>query len=117
MAGPRVHRGPHSGRRPELTGAQPSDRSGARRLAMEAPEARGRHRNPSSGLTLGREAARWASGGVERSSTVTLGVRDARGEESWGRGVERWRRGATLYRLGGKGRRPARRGTVGGGKV
>jgi hypothetical protein len=30
VVGPRVHRGPHSGRWPELTEAQPSGRSGAR---------------------------------------------------------------------------------------
>jgi hypothetical protein len=55
-----------------------SGRSGARWLAVEALEARGRHGNPSGGLTLGREAARWASGGGERSSAVALVVLDAR---------------------------------------
>jgi hypothetical protein len=103
VAGPRVHRGPQSGRRLELTGAQSRGCSGARWLFVEAPKARGRHGNPSGGLTLGREVARWASGGGERSSAAALGVRDARGEESWGRGVEMWRQGAALYRLGGGG--------------
>jgi hypothetical protein len=40
--------------------------------------------DPSSELTLDREAARWASGCGEQISTAVLGVRGARGEESWG---------------------------------
>jgi hypothetical protein len=104
VAGPRVHRGPHSGRRPELTRARPSGRFGARRLAVEATEARGRHGNPSGGLTLGGEAARWASGGGERSSMTAigveqLGVRIGGKERSSERSVERQRRGA-FYRAG-----------------
>jgi hypothetical protein len=83
VAGPHVHHGPHSGRRPELTGAQPSGRSGAQQLVVEASEARGQSGDPSDGLTLGGEAARWASSGRQQSSVVTLGVRGARGEESW----------------------------------
>jgi hypothetical protein len=81
VAGPRVHRGPHSGRWPEFTGARPSCRSGARWLAAEAREARGRRRDPTGGLTSGGGAARRASGGGERSSTVALSVRGTRGEE------------------------------------
>jgi hypothetical protein len=102
VASPRVHRGPHSGRRQKLTGARASDCSGARQLAVEAPEARGRRGDPSGGLTLGEEAARWASGGGEQSSTATLGVRGARGEESWGPWCGDVEAGATLYRLGGE---------------
>jgi hypothetical protein len=101
VAGPRVHCGPHSGRRPELIRARPSWRSGARRLAAEAPKARGRCGDPSGGLTLGEEAARWASGGGEQNTAVALGVRGARGEESWGRGVERWRQGLRYIGSGG----------------
>jgi hypothetical protein len=74
VAGPRAHRGPHSGWRPELTEARPSGHSGARRFVVEAPEARGWHGNASGGLTLGEEAARWASGGGEWSSVAALGV-------------------------------------------
>jgi hypothetical protein len=55
VVGPRVHRGPHSGWRPELTEARPSGRSKARRLAVEALVVRGHHGNPSGGLTLGGE--------------------------------------------------------------
>jgi hypothetical protein len=76
-----VHHGPHSGWRPEFTRAQPSCRSGARWLAVEAWEARGRCGDPSGGLTSGGGAVRWASGGGERSSVAALGVRGARGEE------------------------------------
>jgi hypothetical protein len=60
VAGPRVHHGPHNGRRPKLTEARSSGRSEARRLAVEAPEARGRRGDPS--------------GGAEQSSMVVLGV-------------------------------------------
>jgi hypothetical protein len=42
-----------------------SGHSGARRLVAEAPEARGWRGDPGGGLTLGGEAARWASGGGE----------------------------------------------------
>jgi hypothetical protein len=65
VSGPWVHRGPHSGQRPERTGARNSGHSGARRLVAEAPEARGWRGDPGGGLTLGGEAARWASGGGE----------------------------------------------------
>jgi hypothetical protein len=75
VAGPWVHRGLHSGRRLELTGARPSGRSGARWLAAEAREAIGRRGNPSGGLTSGGGAVRRASDGGERSSTATLGER------------------------------------------
>jgi hypothetical protein len=61
VAGPRVHHGPHSGRRSEFTGARPSCRSGARWLAAEAREARGRRGDPSGGLTSGGGKARRAS--------------------------------------------------------
>jgi hypothetical protein len=60
-----VDHGPHSGRLPEFTRARPSCRSGARRLAVETREARGRRGGPSGGLTSGRGAARRASGGGE----------------------------------------------------
>jgi hypothetical protein len=65
LAGPRVHRGPHSGRRPELIGTRPSGRSGARWLATEEREARGWRGDPNGGLTSGGGAARRASGGGE----------------------------------------------------
>jgi hypothetical protein len=81
VAGPRVHRGPHSGRRPELTRARPSCRSGARWLATETQEERGWRRDPSGGLTSGGGAARRASSGAEQSSAAVLGVRGTRGEE------------------------------------
>jgi hypothetical protein len=84
VVGPRVHHGPHNGRRPELSGARPSGHSGARRLAAEAPEARGRGGDPSGWLTLGGEAVRWASGDGEQSFLAVLSVRGARGEEGWG---------------------------------
>jgi hypothetical protein len=118
VAGPHVHHGPHSGRRPELTGAQPSGRSGAQQLVAEASEARGQRGDPSDGLILGGEAVRWASSGRQQSSVVTLDVRGARGEESWEGGVV-WRGGCgvALCRLGEEGRWPVRWGTVGGGVV
>jgi hypothetical protein len=99
-----VHRGPHSGRRPKLTEARPSGRSRARRLAVEALVVRGQHGNPSGGLTLGGEAARWASGGGEQSTAAVIGVerlgaRIGGKERSGERGVERQRRGA-FYRVG-----------------
>jgi hypothetical protein len=81
LAGPRVHCGPHSGRRSELTGTRPSGRSGARWLAAEAREARGWRGDPNGGLTSGGGVARRASGGGERSSVVVLSVRGARGEK------------------------------------
>jgi hypothetical protein len=81
VAGPRVHYGPHSGRRPEFTGARPCYHNGAWWLAVEAREARGRHGDPSGRLSSGGGAARQASGGGERSSAVVLSVRGARGEE------------------------------------
>ena len=65
----------------ELTGARARDRSGARRLAAEAREARGRRGDPSGGLTLGGGTARRPSDGGERSLAAALGVRGARGEE------------------------------------
>jgi hypothetical protein len=81
VAGPRVHCGPHSGQRPEFTGARPSCRSGAQWLAVEAREPRGRCRDPSGGLTSGGLLVRWARSGGKRSSAVALGVRGAPGEE------------------------------------
>jgi hypothetical protein len=101
VAGLWVHRGPHSGPWPELTGARPSGHSRARRLVAEALEARGRRGDPSSWLTLGREAPRWASSGGEQNSVVVLGVRGARGEESWGAWCGEVEAGPTLYRLEG----------------
>jgi hypothetical protein len=65
VAGPRVHRGPHSGQRPEFTGARPSCRSGAWWLAAEVREARGQRGDPSGRLTSGGGAARQARGGGE----------------------------------------------------
>jgi hypothetical protein len=56
----------------------------------EEREAKGRCGEPSSGLTLGGEAVRWASGSGEQISVVALGVRGTRGEESWGHGLEGW---------------------------
>jgi hypothetical protein len=88
VAGPRVHRGPHSGPRPEFTGARPSCRSGARWLTAEAREARGQRGDPSGGLTSGGGVARQASDSGERSSAVALGVRGA-----WGEEVKRGERG------------------------
>jgi hypothetical protein len=81
VAGPWVHRGPHSGRLPEFTGARPRCHSRARWLATEAREARGRCGDPSGGLTSGGGVAWWASGGGERSSAAALGVQGTRGEE------------------------------------
>jgi hypothetical protein len=94
VASPRLHCGPHSGRRPELTGAQPSGRSGARRLAVEAQEASGRRGDPSGGLTSNGGAVRRTSDGGEQSSTVVIGVerlgaRIGGKERSGERGVER----------------------------
>jgi hypothetical protein len=65
VAGPRVHHGPHSGRRSELTEARPSGRSRARRLAAEAREARGRSGDPSGELTSGGGVAEQANDGGE----------------------------------------------------
>jgi hypothetical protein len=101
VASPWVHRGPHRGRWLELTGARPSGRSGAQRFAAEALEARGRLGDPSSGLTMAGEAARWASDGGEQSSVAALGVRGAQGERVGGRGVERWKWGLPYIGLGG----------------
>jgi hypothetical protein len=81
VASPLVHHGPHSGRWPEFTRAQPSCRPRARWLATEAWEARGWRRHPSGELTSGEGAARRASDGEERSSAAVLGVRGAQGEE------------------------------------
>jgi hypothetical protein len=81
VVGPRVHLGPHSGRRPEFTRARPSCRSEERWLAAEAREARGRRGDPSGELTLGRGAVMRASDGGERGSAAALGVRGALGEE------------------------------------
>jgi hypothetical protein len=81
VAGPQVHHGPHSGRRPELTRARHSGRSGPRRLAAVAREAKGLRGDPSGRLTLGKGAARRVSGSGERSSAAVLGVRGALGEE------------------------------------
>jgi hypothetical protein len=77
VAVPLVHRGPHSGRRPEFTGAQPSGRSGARWLATETQEGRGWRRDPSGGITSGGGAVRRASGGGEQNSAAAFGVRGA----------------------------------------
>jgi hypothetical protein len=104
VAGPRVHRGPHSGRRPELTGAWPSGRSGARRLPAEAWEASGRRGDPSGELTSDGGAVRRTSDGGERSSVAAicvelLGVWIGGKERSGECGVERRRRGA-FYRAG-----------------
>jgi hypothetical protein len=74
VAGPRVHHGPHSGRRPEFTGAWPSGRSRAWQLAVEAWEAKGQYGDPSGGLTLGREAASLASSSGEERSVAALSV-------------------------------------------
>jgi hypothetical protein len=74
VAGPRVHRGPHSGRRPEFTGARPSCRSRSRWLATEAWEARGRRGDPSGGLTSDRGAVRRTSDGGEQSLAAAIGV-------------------------------------------
>ncbi len=102
--GSRVHGGPADGARPELTGARPSGRSGAPRLAAEAREASGRHGDPSGGLTSDGGAVRRTSDGGERSSAAVIGVerlgariggKERRGE----RGVERRRRVA-FYRTG-----------------
>jgi hypothetical protein len=104
VASPRFHHGPHSGQRPELTGARPSGRSRAQRLAAEAREASGRHEDPSGGLTLDGGAVRRTSDGGERSSVAVINVerlgaqiggKERRGE----RGVERRRRVA-FYRTG-----------------
>jgi hypothetical protein len=70
---------------------------------VEAREAKGRGGDPSGGLTLGGEAVRWASGGGEQSSAAALGVRGARGEESWGHGVEGWWRGLPYIGSGRRG--------------
>jgi len=108
VAGPRVHGGPQAAARPELAGARPSCRSTARWLAAEVREARGRHGDPSDGLTLGGGAARRASGGGERNSAAALGVRGARGEEvkRGERGGARWSWPGvwcSFYRSGGAG--------------
>ena len=81
VAGPWVHSGPQAATAEKLTGARARGRSGARRLAAEAREARGRRGDPSGGLTFGGGTAKRASDGGERSSVAALGVRGARGEE------------------------------------
>jgi hypothetical protein len=98
VAGPWVHRGPHSGRRPEFTEARPSGRFGARWLAVEARKARGRRGDPSGGLTSGGGAVRRDSGGGERSLVATLSVRGAQGEEERG---AFYRAGQAVGRRGG----------------
>jgi hypothetical protein len=90
--------------RTELTGARPSGRSGAQRLATEAREASGRHGDPSGGVTSDGGAVRWTSDGGERSSAVVisverLGARIGGKERRGERGVERLRRVA-FYRTG-----------------
>jgi hypothetical protein len=110
VASSRVHHGPHSGRWPEVTGARPSGRSGARRLAAEAREARRRHGDPSGRLTSG---AGQRGGPVAVGAKLSGGARHARcsgrgGEE---RGVRRSavylaRREGAFYRVGEEGRLP-----------
>ena len=95
--GSRVHGGPADGARPELTGARPSGRSGAPRLAAEAREASGRHGDPSGGLTSDGGAVTRTSDAGERSSAAVIGVerlgaRIGGKERRDERGVERRRR-------------------------
>jgi hypothetical protein len=85
VAGPRVHHGPHSGLWLELTGARPSGRSGAWWLAAEAPEARGRREDPSSGLAE-----------VERRARRQHSVCEVLRERRVGGGVV-WRAGGRGY--------------------
>jgi hypothetical protein len=74
---------------------------------VEALEARRRRGDPSGGLTLGREAVRWASSGGSQSSAAALGVRRARGLRV--RGVM-WRGGGELPYIGSGRRGGGRRG-------
>jgi hypothetical protein len=102
--GSRVHGGPAAGAPPELTGARPSGRSGAPRLAAEAQEASERHGDPSGGLTSDRGAVRRTRDGGEQSSAAVisverLGARIGGKERRGERGVERRRR-VTFYRTG-----------------
>jgi hypothetical protein len=101
VAGPRVHRGPHSGQRPEFTGARPSCHARAWWLAAEAREASGRREDPSGGLTSDGGVMRRTYDSGERSSMAAIGVErlGARigGKERSGEcGVERRRRGHIL---------------------
>jgi hypothetical protein len=104
VAGPRVHRGPHSGWRPEFTGAQPSYRSTAWWLAIEAREASRRRGDPRGWLTSDGGAVRRTSDGGERSSATAIGVErlgvrieGRRGAASM---VWRGRGGGAFYRAG-----------------
>jgi hypothetical protein len=98
VAGPLVHRGRHSGRRPELTRARPSGRSGARRLAAEAREASGRRGDPSGGLTSDGGAVRRTRDGGERSSVATIGVERLGARRGVASAV--WRGGGGVHFIG-----------------
>jgi hypothetical protein len=64
VAGPRFHRGHHSGRRQGLTRARPSGRSRPRRLAARVPMGRVRHGVTGGPLTGARTTvSKWRTGG------------------------------------------------------
>jgi hypothetical protein len=71
VASPWVHRGPHSGRRPEL--------------GLATVPGTAACRGGTGGKRAAREPQQWAHLGWRGGlAAVVLGVRDARGEESWG---------------------------------
>jgi hypothetical protein len=71
VAGPRFHRELHSGRRPRLIGARPSDRSGPRRLAARVATGMARR-----GATRGPLTGAWATARRRRTGDEVLAPGD-----------------------------------------
>jgi hypothetical protein len=99
VAGPRFHRGLHSGRRQGLTGARPSGRSGPRRLAVRRGKEGRRHGECNLANTEAWKAVRgWlTSGGVLARKGGGEGTVRAKRRSAGGVGVFT-EGGATFYR-------------------
>jgi hypothetical protein len=87
VVGPQVHRGPHSGRRPELTGARPSSHSGHDDL----PRKHGRQKGGAGTLVPGSPWAKGRRGGlaaVGSKARRRRSVCEALRERRWREGSE-----------------------------
>jgi hypothetical protein len=99
VAGPRFHRGLHSGRQQGLAGAQHNGRSGARWLTGNGAMEKGARGESVSGLTGARTAV-WRPGdSCKEAGAVALGVGGAsvwEEEKESGRRCGGGRRGSPL---------------------